>query len=212
MATKKIAVLGGGMGSLTTVLKLTEDPQWSQQYDITVYQMGWRLGGKGASGRNVNVGQRIEEHGLHLWFGFYDNAFDLIQKCYAENNRKPGTPLATWQEAFTGYDSVCLEEQTTAGWDHWMFTLPSNNQLPGYGKTKDVSELVFGVLEVIMQSHHQYQSQKTDAVDDAIAAHEQSPHMGIIRALVSSIVQKGEHLFADAGELLFFWLPSDRFN
>jgi uncharacterized protein with NAD-binding domain and iron-sulfur cluster len=109
MALKKIAVLGGGMGSLTTVLKLTENPDWAQQYDITIYQMGWRLGGKGASGRNALAGQRIEEHGLHLWFGFYDNAFDLIQKCYIENKRPPGSPLATWQEAFTGYDSICLE-------------------------------------------------------------------------------------------------------
>ena len=91
MAIQKIAVLGGGMGSLTSVFKLTSDPEWQSKYEITVYQMGWRLGGKGASGRNGSIGERIEEHGLHLWFGFYDNAFNLIQQVYLANNREPGT-------------------------------------------------------------------------------------------------------------------------
>jgi predicted NAD/FAD-binding protein len=44
---KKIAVLGGGMGALTTVYALTSQPNWEAQYEITVYQLGWRLGAKG---------------------------------------------------------------------------------------------------------------------------------------------------------------------
>ena len=48
---QKIAVLGGGIGSLSAVLEITSAPDWKEKYDITVYQMGWRLGGKGASGR-----------------------------------------------------------------------------------------------------------------------------------------------------------------
>lgn len=202
MAIKKIAVLGGGMGSLTAVMKLTEDPNWKQQYDITVYQIGWRLGGKGASGRNASAAQRIEEHGLHLWFGFYDNAFDLIQKCYAENNRQPGAPLATWQEAFNGYDRICLEEPVGSAWENWMFALPSNNQIPGYGKNKNIWEIIYGILDAIMQSHHHYHSRKSDAVEANISAHAQSPHMGLIRSLVAPIVKEAEHLFADAGEYI----------
>ena len=38
MAIQKIAVLGGGMGSLTSVFQLTSDPSWQTKYDITVYQ------------------------------------------------------------------------------------------------------------------------------------------------------------------------------
>jgi uncharacterized protein with NAD-binding domain and iron-sulfur cluster len=57
---QKIAVLGGGLGSLTTVYGLTSEPGWRDKYDITVYQMGWRLGGKGASGRNRQQNMRIE--------------------------------------------------------------------------------------------------------------------------------------------------------
>ena len=77
---KKIAILGGGVGSLSVALALTEPGRGN--YEVTVYQMGWRLGGKGASGRNPKYGDRIEEHGIHVWFGFYENAFKLLGSCY----------------------------------------------------------------------------------------------------------------------------------
>ena len=69
---QKIAVLGGGIGALATAAELTNDPDWQKNYDITIYQMGWRLGGKGASGRNRDISDRIQEHGIHLWMGFYE--------------------------------------------------------------------------------------------------------------------------------------------
>ena len=49
---QKIAILGGGIGALATAAEITSDPGWQDNYDITIYQLGWRLGGKGASGRN----------------------------------------------------------------------------------------------------------------------------------------------------------------
>ncbi len=128
---KKVAILGGGVSSMTTAMELTEDPDWKEKYDITLYQMGWRLGGKGASGRNRKLGNRIEEHGLHLWFGFYDNAFDLIQRCYQANKRPLTHPLATWEEAFKPYDLVVLEERVENKWVHWPIEFPRNTQMPG---------------------------------------------------------------------------------
>ena len=68
---EKIAILGTGVAALTSAFYLTDQPNWQEKYDITVYQMGWRAGGKGASGCNAEYGERIEEHGLHIWFGFY---------------------------------------------------------------------------------------------------------------------------------------------
>jgi len=59
----RITILGGGTGALSAAFGLTERPDWGDRYEITVYQQGWRLGGKGASGRNPDVAQRIEEHG-----------------------------------------------------------------------------------------------------------------------------------------------------
>src|SRR5690348_12566757 len=78
----KIAVLGGGVGAITAAFELTA-PHLGGRYDVTVYQPGWRLGGKCASGRG-GPDKRIEEHGLHVWFGFYANAFNMIQRCYED--------------------------------------------------------------------------------------------------------------------------------
>ncbi len=203
MAVKKLAVLGGGMGSLTSVYKITSDPNWQNNYEITVYHIGWRLGGKGASGRNGNIGQRIEEHGLHLWFGFYDNAFDLIQQCYKDNNRQPGTPLATWQEAFTGYDMICLEEDINNQWLHWPITIEPNGLTPGYGeKHPTIEEYIYKLLDNLKDQHQKFQQKKSPAVQANIEAHKQTEHMGLIRSLLSGIVSEGEHLFVDAGAFL----------
>lgn len=129
---KKIAILGGGVSAMTSAFYLTDQPGWENQYDITVYQMGWRLGGKGASGRNAQIGQRIEEHGLHIWFGFYQNAFRTIQKAYGELDRPPGAPLATWQDAFKPQHSFALSELIHDRWSQWLIDTPEMPGVPGH--------------------------------------------------------------------------------
>src|ERR1019366_8960656 len=108
---KKIAILGGGVGAMATALQLTSEPDWQSRYDITVYQLGWRLGGKGASGRGDHC--RIEEHGLHIWMGFYENAFRITRQVYEQNqvNRPPGSPLREWTEAFHRHDFIALMDR-----------------------------------------------------------------------------------------------------
>ena len=78
---EKISIIGGGVAAIAAAYAITQTPDWQKRYEITVYQMGWRLGGKGASGRNLAQGGRIEEHGLHIWAGFYHNAFRLMKDC-----------------------------------------------------------------------------------------------------------------------------------
>ncbi|MDF2694346.1 MAG: Cytoplasmic rane protein, partial [Labilithrix sp.] len=100
---KKIAILGGGLGAMAAAFELTSKDHWYDEYEIAIYQKGWRLGGKGASGRGENG--RIEEHGLHCFWGFYDNAFGMLRTCYEEMNRTTG-PIKTLDEAFKKLDSV----------------------------------------------------------------------------------------------------------
>ncbi|MBV9126327.1 MAG: NAD(P)-binding protein, partial [Planctomycetes bacterium] len=128
---KKIAILGGGIGAITAAFELTRDPDWRDHYEVTVYQMGWRLGGKCASGRNAAYGERIEEHGLHIWLGFYHNSFRIIQDCYKELARPAGTPLATWEEAFKKHSLVTLMEQREGRWQRWVLDFPPNEGVPG---------------------------------------------------------------------------------
>lgn len=128
---EKIAILGGGMASLVTAFSLTEQPDWQHHYDITVYQMGWRLGGKGASSRNAHAHHRIEEHGLHIFYGFYENTFRMIRRCYEELGRKPYEPLATWKQAFTPHNFIALQEQIGDEWLPWYLPFPPNSKEPG---------------------------------------------------------------------------------
>jgi len=83
---RKIAILGGGASSLIAAWKLVQSDKAGDAYDITVYQMGWRLGGKGASGRRMDSpsDHRIEEHGLHFMFGFYANVFEVTRAAYED--------------------------------------------------------------------------------------------------------------------------------
>ncbi|MEM6377385.1 MAG: NAD(P)-binding protein [Bacteroidota bacterium] len=174
-APKKVAILVGGVSSITTALELTEDPNWKEKYDITLYQMGWRLGGKGASGRNRAKSNRIEEHGLHLWFGFYDNAFDLIQRCYKANNRPLDKPLATWQEAFKPYDLVVLEELVGDKWEHWPFKFPRNRQMPG---TLDTVPSVWEYFGLALSHLHSFYQASKEALDNPIEDEENDPKKG----------------------------------
>ncbi|MVN87435.1 NAD(P)-binding protein [Deinococcus sp. HMF7620] len=130
---EKIVILGGGVGAISAAYHLTQEPDWQEKYDITLYQMGWRLGGKGASGRNAAAGQRIEEHGLHLWFGFYENAFRMIQGVYGELNRPAAAPLATWQDAFKPHDYIVLSEHIGDTWRPWPLMFPHKASTPGDG-------------------------------------------------------------------------------
>lgn len=128
---QRIAILGGGVGAMTAAYWLTTLPDWQQRYRIDVYQMGWRLGGKGASGRNASQAARIQEHGLHIWFGFYDNAFATMQRVYAELGRPRGSALATWDEAFRPHDYVCLSEYIERAWRVWPVIMPRHPGTPG---------------------------------------------------------------------------------
>jgi uncharacterized protein with NAD-binding domain and iron-sulfur cluster len=149
---KKIAILGGGVGALATAFALTDpDNPHRAEYDITLYQMGWRLGGKGASGRNPERSYRIEEHGMHIWFGCYHNAFRLIRRCYAELGRAPDAPLAGWQDAFKPHNLVIVKEHHDGQWLNWEGFLPNNNLAPGDGNVLlPLHDYVIAAIELLL--------------------------------------------------------------
>jgi uncharacterized protein with NAD-binding domain and iron-sulfur cluster len=125
----EVAVIGGGCASLTAAFELTR-PELNGAYHVTVYQLGWRLGGKGASGRGPS--DRIEEHGLHIWLGFYENAFRLIRDCYEELGRDPKTcPIARWDDAFYADSHVGIADNSGPGWLLWTAVFPPASGHPG---------------------------------------------------------------------------------
>lgn len=134
-ARQKIAVLGGGVGALAAAFYLTEEPGWHDRYEITVYQQGWRLGGKCASGHDTRpgYGDRIYEHGLHIFAGFYDQAFDMLTRAYDALERPDNHPNRKVWDAFTPEDSIAIvdAEQPLPAARQWLMDFPPNVRLPG---------------------------------------------------------------------------------
>ncbi|MDY7228013.1 NAD(P)-binding protein [Hyalangium rubrum] len=147
---KKVAVLGGGAGALTTAYYLSRTPELREEYEVTVYQVGWRLGGKGASGRGPHG--RIEEHGLHIFWGFYENAFSLMRECYRVMDRPKSMPLATFEQAFAPRDLIAMEDFVNGRWQRWVVSFPSNSRQPGEGDDSSTSwQIIEQVLGVARQ-------------------------------------------------------------
>ena len=106
-------------------------PEHAGRFEITVFQQGWRLGGKGASGRGANG--RIEEHGLHIWLGFYDNAFRMMRQCHAELEAQGEAALfGDWRDAWTPENDIALfSVAEDGGFQRWDAHLPPRAGLPG---------------------------------------------------------------------------------
>ncbi|MDA8520628.1 NAD(P)/FAD-dependent oxidoreductase [Acidovorax sp. NCPPB 4044] len=127
-APQKIAILGGGLAALTAAFELTSQPGWQDRFDITLYQMGWRLGGKCATKRGPN--DRIEEHGIHGFLGSYYNALPLMAECYQALGRDKNAKLATFEQAFIPESFVLMWEYENSGLRRWPMTLPTNRLSP----------------------------------------------------------------------------------
>jgi uncharacterized protein with NAD-binding domain and iron-sulfur cluster len=134
--------------------------------------MGWRLGGKGASGRNQQLHDRIEEHGLHVWGGFYYNAFRMIREAYGALGRPAGAPLATWDTAFTPHSLVVWEELVAGKWIHWPIETPTNKEAPGEGpelpSVIDYIRMMLGWIRTVIRDfpHEELRSSATTPADE----------------------------------------------
>lgn len=173
MAKKRIAILGGGPAAMTSAFWLTSYPGWKDDWEIDVYQLGWRLGGKCASGRNATMNQRIEEHGLHIFLGFYDNAFHTMQKVYAELGRGPHEPLATWDQAWKKQSLVVfmehLKDARGERWEQWPVDFPENDAVPGVGGAWpsgwDYVKLLLDAMAKLLESVGLLPELRADVVD-----------------------------------------------
>jgi uncharacterized protein with NAD-binding domain and iron-sulfur cluster len=137
-APLRVAIIGGGCGAMTAADFLTR-PEQQGRFAVTVFQEGWRLGGKGASGRGASG--RIEEHGLHIWLGHYDNSFRMMRDCYAELEASAkGHLFGDWRDAFLPEPDIGLfSPHETGGWQRWTgrVALPSDGYFEVWYRATD---------------------------------------------------------------------------
>jgi uncharacterized protein with NAD-binding domain and iron-sulfur cluster len=150
VSKERVAILGGGVAGLAAAWRLSE-PGWQKRFQsITVYERSWRLGGKAASSRGPNG--RIEEHGLHVWLGYYENAFRLVREVYEEldrESRRPEAPFKKWTDAFKPASEIGLEDFRDGRWDHWVATFSPNDEIPG---EPDAGSGPMSVLDFVRRS------------------------------------------------------------
>jgi uncharacterized protein with NAD-binding domain and iron-sulfur cluster len=143
----RVAIIGGGCAGMAAAWELSRprdersrDPDYADaEYKITVYEQSWRLGGKGASGRDEYG--RIREHGIHIWLGFYENAFRMMRECYAEAANAGMGPTADADNVlpYASVDQAIFPEQHIGVatkypndlWRIWSGLLPPTEGLPG---------------------------------------------------------------------------------
>lgn len=137
-ATKtRVLILGGGMGALATAHALSDTDERRAKYDVRVLVQGHLLGGKGANVRNPARAERIEEHGLHVIFGFYHNFLRLMRGVYADAARGASTEPSSFDEAFKPEWRVVFADGAAS----WEVVFPRTPNTYGAGPNTP-SELV----------------------------------------------------------------------
>lgn len=179
---------------MTAAFELTR-PEHQGRFDVTVYQLGWRLGGKGASGRNLDLGARIEEHGLHLWFGFYANAFRMMRDVYEGLGRDRDAPISTVGEAFRACPVVTLNDHFAGSWHSHGVRSPRRGDRQPWEVTEQALPTLFTVavraLDWALASLHASPGPGTDSVSDLQRARQRAADLAAEQGLGLSDVREG---------------------
>jgi uncharacterized protein with NAD-binding domain and iron-sulfur cluster len=142
-----VVILGGGCGAVTAAFELTATQELRDRFEVELYTLGWRLGGKGASGRNRDLCCRIEEHGLHVWFGFYDNSFDVLGRAYDEMQKPPHALFGSIGDAFRKAGNILLWNECPPGSGKWR---PITAKIPPIpGGSQAAWQMLKGALDLI---------------------------------------------------------------
>lgn len=133
---KRVAILGAGPAGLATALALAK----TDRFDVHVYQMGWRAGGKCATGRDL-PDLRSRQNGSHYLFGCYHNTFALLREAYEvleRSNHPDAARFGRFQEELESRNLLVGTQRyprAEAAFDSepWFRYMPQNMAAPGAG-------------------------------------------------------------------------------
>lgn len=131
----RVAIIGGGPGGIATAFWLTSTQALRDRFDVTLWTRGWRLGGKGATGRNTTQHDRIEEHGLHLWLGFYKDSFRTMREAFSALGPDAKGTFTSVEQAFSPVYQAAFMQRDGPGdppsYLPWVITFPQRAGSPG---------------------------------------------------------------------------------
>jgi uncharacterized protein with NAD-binding domain and iron-sulfur cluster len=186
----KIVIVGGGVAGLTAAFELTKPGRYPGE-DVVVYQMGWRLGGKCASGRDDQG--RIIEHGLHIWFGYYENAFRLLQEVYEELPRSADGEKVEWRTAIAPQTFTPIGRFIPLNW-------PPPEQtggIPGDGTPISLFGSIINVLRLLRSAHDALSADNLAATNRRITVPVEAPVAPLIDDLGQISLRAGLDLGID---------------
>lgn len=152
---QRIVIVGAGPAGLATAFALTDQPGWSERYTVDVHQMGWRVGGKCATGRNPDAHERIQEHGIHVFGNMYYNTLHMVQTVFAEwNAAHPDEPPLVMEDEFLPSVTTWNTEYFDGAWHRQVGYFPKSDGAPWTdpdGKA-DTAQIIQGALFMVNQA------------------------------------------------------------
>jgi uncharacterized protein with NAD-binding domain and iron-sulfur cluster len=128
---RRVLVIGAGISGLTVAHELTRTPAARARWEVELVEMGHRVGGRLASAHRPEAWHRNEEHGLHVWFGWYDNTFRLAEEVWRDWRRPPDCP---WRDVHDGLRPIWASEhgfEGPSGFELRRIHVPRNADRPG---------------------------------------------------------------------------------
>jgi uncharacterized protein with NAD-binding domain and iron-sulfur cluster len=138
----RVLVVGGGCAGVAAAEALSASPTLRERCQVTLIESSVRLGGKGASFRAGN-NQRVLEHGLHMWPGWYANAFAMMRAIYAESGE-------LFFDAFRPVSNITLWEGDGERLEPWEFCYPTNTGAPGDAELPSALEALASAAKALV--------------------------------------------------------------
>ena len=85
----------------------------------------------GGHRRNLDQGNRIEEHGIHILWGFHDRTLSMLRGAYTELQDAGDLRVSRFEEALRPYNVIHFTERVEGAWYKARVHFLPNQGKPG---------------------------------------------------------------------------------